>query len=106
MPTPVPFTDNYTDHSTEAGFQFEFFCERCGRITDHISISHAGSLARVNRREPLPMRLVSRVVGKLNDLNPVQNLLLGRPYRCGRLPAAPVRLADRCGARCRASIGR
>ena len=30
MPTPVPFTDNYTDHSTEAGFQFEFFCERCG----------------------------------------------------------------------------
>jgi hypothetical protein len=30
VPTPVPFTDNYTDHSTEAGFQFEFFCERCG----------------------------------------------------------------------------
>jgi predicted RNA-binding Zn-ribbon protein involved in translation (DUF1610 family) len=28
--TPVPFTDNYTDHSTEAGYQFEFFCERCG----------------------------------------------------------------------------
>lgn len=26
----VPFTDNYTDHSTEAGYQFEFFCERCG----------------------------------------------------------------------------
>jgi double zinc ribbon protein len=30
MATPVPFTDNYTDHSTEAGYQFEFFCERCG----------------------------------------------------------------------------
>lgn len=30
MPGPVPYTDNYTDHSTEAGFQFEFFCERCG----------------------------------------------------------------------------
>ena len=26
----IPFTDNYTDHSTEAGYQFEFFCERCG----------------------------------------------------------------------------
>ena len=26
----VPFTDNYSDHSTEAGYQFEFFCERCG----------------------------------------------------------------------------
>jgi hypothetical protein len=66
-----------------SGQHRDFFCERCGRITDHISISHAGSLARVNRGEPLPMRLVSRVVGKLNDLNPVQNLLLGRPYRCG-----------------------
>jgi hypothetical protein len=26
----VRFTNNYSDHSTEAGFQFEFFCERCG----------------------------------------------------------------------------
>ena len=26
----VPFTDNYTDRSTEAGYQFEFYCERCG----------------------------------------------------------------------------
>ena len=30
MAGTVPFTDNYTDHSTEAGYQFEFFCERCG----------------------------------------------------------------------------
>jgi hypothetical protein len=30
MPGKVPFTDNYRDHSTEAGYQFEFFCERCG----------------------------------------------------------------------------
>jgi membrane protease subunit (stomatin/prohibitin family) len=27
---PIPYTDNYKDHSTEAGYQFEFFCERCG----------------------------------------------------------------------------
>ena len=26
----VRFTDNYSDHSTESGYQFEFFCERCG----------------------------------------------------------------------------
>ena len=24
------FSDNYTDRSTEAGYQFEFYCERCG----------------------------------------------------------------------------
>jgi membrane protease subunit (stomatin/prohibitin family) len=28
--TPIPYTDNYRDHSTEAGYQFEFVCERCG----------------------------------------------------------------------------
>jgi len=26
----VPFTDNYEDLSTDRGFQFRFFCERCG----------------------------------------------------------------------------
>jgi hypothetical protein len=26
----VPFTDNYADQSNLEGFQFEFFCERCG----------------------------------------------------------------------------
>lgn len=30
MAKPVVFTDNYADHSTEAGYQFEFRCERCG----------------------------------------------------------------------------
>lgn len=27
---PIEFTRNYTDHSTEQGFQYEFFCDRCG----------------------------------------------------------------------------
>jgi hypothetical protein len=26
----IAFTRNYTDHSTSKGFQFEFFCDRCG----------------------------------------------------------------------------
>jgi membrane protease subunit (stomatin/prohibitin family) len=26
----IPFTDNYEDMSKETGFQFKFFCERCG----------------------------------------------------------------------------
>jgi hypothetical protein len=25
-----PFTRNYTDHSNDSGFQFEFFCDKCG----------------------------------------------------------------------------
>jgi len=30
MAAHVPFTDNYEDLSTDRGFQFKFFCERCG----------------------------------------------------------------------------
>ncbi|MCP2335998.1 hypothetical protein [Actinomadura rupiterrae] len=30
MAEMVFFTDNYQDHSTHEGYQFEFFCERCG----------------------------------------------------------------------------
>ena len=26
----IEFTTNYTDHSTDKGFQFEFVCDRCG----------------------------------------------------------------------------
>jgi hypothetical protein len=28
--TAQPFTKNYTDHSSDTGFQFEFFCDKCG----------------------------------------------------------------------------
>jgi hypothetical protein len=30
MSTLVPFTDNFSDLSNTEGYQFEFFCERCG----------------------------------------------------------------------------
>jgi hypothetical protein len=29
MPS-IPFTRNHRDHSNETGFQFEFFCDKCG----------------------------------------------------------------------------
>lgn len=67
-----------------SGQHKDFYCETCNRITDHISISHAASLRRANPREPLRMRAVFHVVGKLSDLNPAENMLRGRPYRCGQ----------------------
>lgn len=30
MTSVVPFTNNYTDHSTREGYQYEFHCMRCG----------------------------------------------------------------------------
>src|SRR5438477_8834712 len=28
--TTIPFTSNYTDLSSNRGFQFKFFCQKCG----------------------------------------------------------------------------
>jgi hypothetical protein len=30
MPEMIEFTNNYQDHSTQDGYQFEFMCMRCG----------------------------------------------------------------------------
>ena len=67
-----------------SGQHKDIYCEVCRTITDHVSISHAASLARRNRRQPRSLRMFSHVVGKLSDLNPAENLLVGRPFRCGK----------------------
>jgi hypothetical protein len=66
-----------------SGQHKDFYCETCRRITDHVSISHAASLKRADGRGSRPLRIFEHVVGKLSDLNPAENILVGRPYRCG-----------------------
>ncbi|HEY5957281.1 MAG TPA: zinc ribbon domain-containing protein [Polyangiaceae bacterium] len=39
--TTQPFTRNYSDHSNDTGFQFEFFCDKCGN-------GHRSSFTRSN----------------------------------------------------------
>jgi len=38
----IPFTNNYTDLSSQRGFQFKFFCEKCGN--GYMSSFHANKL--------------------------------------------------------------
>lgn len=38
----IAFTRNYHDHSNETGYQFEFFCDKCG--SGHRSTFHASAL--------------------------------------------------------------
>lgn len=67
-----------------SGQHKDIYCETCGQITDHISISHAASLTRSNKHEGRGVRALAHIVGKLSDLNPAENILIGRPYRCGK----------------------
>jgi hypothetical protein len=46
----IQFTRNHTDHSTDKGFQFEFFCDRCGnRFISMFRASAAGLAASALR---------------------------------------------------------
>jgi len=46
MGNQIEFTKNYTDHSTDRGFQFEFFCDRCGTgYRTHFQPFAAGTLS-------------------------------------------------------------
>jgi hypothetical protein len=44
----IEFTRNYTDHSTDQGFQFEFFCDRCGTgYRTNFQVSALGTVSSV-----------------------------------------------------------
>ena len=45
----IPFTGNYQDLSSKRGFQFKFFCEKCGN--GYMSTFQANSWARLGRGE-------------------------------------------------------
>jgi hypothetical protein len=57
----------------------DLYCKRCKSFTDHISISHARFQEDLfkSRSE----KAILWMAGKLNDLNPITNLL-GRPFKC------------------------
>ena len=46
-----------------SGQHKDFYCETCRRITDHVSISHAASMKRINGRQSRPLRMFEHVVG-------------------------------------------
>jgi hypothetical protein len=57
----------------------DLYCARCHGFTDHVSISHARYVGDLF--EFKAARAFVWITGKLNDVNPVTNLL-GRPFKC------------------------
>ena len=64
------FTRNYNDLSTEAGFQFEFFCDCCGNgvKSSFMQSSTYGQRQRSERTGRIASTLGSLLGGKANDL--------------------------------------
>jgi hypothetical protein len=43
----IEFTNNYQDHSTPDGYQFEFMCMRCGNGYESLFQRSVGGLGRI-----------------------------------------------------------
>jgi ribosomal protein L44E len=57
----------------------DLYCPQCEGFTNHISVSHARYKGDFFRSRP--EKTLVWIAGKLNDINPITNLL-GRPYKC------------------------
>jgi hypothetical protein len=66
MGKKIEFTGNYTDHSTNQGFQFEFHCQRCG--TGYRSSFQASAVGTISTLLDTAGSLLGGVFGKAADL--------------------------------------
>lgn len=62
----IEFTRNYTDHSTDRGFQFEFQCDRCGN--GYKTQFQAWALGNVSGALDAASSLFGGVFGRAADL--------------------------------------
>lgn len=62
----IELTQNYTDHSTDRGFQFEFFCDRCG--SGYRTRFQPSALGTVSSALEAASSLFGGVLGRAADL--------------------------------------
>src|SRR5512136_1286748 len=67
MANKIEFTRNYSDQSTNQGFQFEFYCDRCG--TGHRTGFQAFALGTVSNALDAANSLLGGLFGKAADLS-------------------------------------
>lgn len=67
MGEAIEFTRNYNDLSTEHGFQFEFFCDRCGN--GHRTRFKAFGLGAVNSALDAASSLLGGILGSASDVS-------------------------------------
>lgn len=67
MSEKIEFTDNYSDHSTDRGFQFEFFCNRCS--TGYRTPFQAWTLGTVSNVMDAASGLLGGIFNQAADLS-------------------------------------
>lgn len=97
----IPFTDNYTDLSTNRGFQFRFHCQKCGN--GYMSTFQTNSLGTAASAVQAASALFGGIFGRAaQSADSLQNVLAG-PQKDAALKKAvgeisPIfRQCSRCG---------
>jgi hypothetical protein len=72
----IPFTSNYTDLSTQQGYQFKFFCGKCGN--GYMSTFQASKLNVAASAANAAASLLGGIFGRAaQSANTIQNLVAG-----------------------------
>ena len=97
----IPFTDNYTDLSNNRGFQFKFFCQKCGN--GYISSFQANKLGSAAAAANAAASLLGGIFGKAaSSAEALQSMVAG-PQHDAALDAAVKEISPkfkqctRCG---------
>jgi double zinc ribbon protein len=78
MPDVIAFTNNFTDHSTNTGFQFEFHCDRCG---DGVRSSfHTSALGTASTVIDVASNLLGGLFGASGVANSARNATWQREH--------------------------
>ncbi len=98
----IPFTDNYTDLSSQRGFQFKFFCQKCGN--GYLSTFEASKLGTAAAAASAAASLLGGIFGRAAQSAEALQSMLAGPQHDAALDAAVREITPlfkqctRCGA--------
>jgi membrane protease subunit (stomatin/prohibitin family) len=89
----VPFTNNYTDLSSPRGFQFKFFCEKCGN--GYMSSFQTNTIGAVGTAIDMASSLLGGIFGRASQTaDQLQSMAAGSQHDAA-LDAAVREIAPR-----------
>ncbi|MGA2383690.1 MAG: zinc ribbon domain-containing protein [Gemmatimonadales bacterium] len=97
----IPFTDNYTDLSNNRGFQFKFFCQKCGN--GYISTFQANKLGSAAAAANAAASLLGGIFGRAAQSAAALESMVAGPQHDAALNAAVQEISpkfkqcSRCG---------
>ena len=82
----IPFTNNYTDLSSQRGFQFKFFCEKCGN--GYLSTFRANKLGTAAAAANVAASLLGGIFGRAAQTAESLQSMTAGPQKDAALDAA------------------